>query len=96
MDETPLAFLVAGFISILALLAYGINSDHYLTYNLLYQDIFSNPEKYRNTALEIILVSPVLEIFSKVFSKSRWVFDVFENCFTGKRARHLLFFVKNT
>jgi len=68
MDETPLAFLVAGFISILALLAYGINSDHYLTYNLLYQDIFSNPEKYRNTALEIILVSPVLEIFSKVFS----------------------------
>ncbi len=68
MGETPLVLLVGGFISILALLAYGINSDHYLTYNLLYQDIFSNPEKYRNTVLEIILVSPVLEIFSKVFS----------------------------
>jgi len=68
IDETPLALLVGGFISILALLAYGVNSDHYLTYNLLYQDIFSNPEKYRNTALEIVLVSPVLKVFSKVFS----------------------------
>jgi hypothetical protein len=67
-DEIPLVLLVGGFISILALLAYGINSDHYLTYNLLYQDIFSNPEKYRGTVLEIILVSPVLEIFSKVFA----------------------------
>ena len=61
-----LVVLGAFTVSVFALFAYGLNADHYLTYNLLYKDIFLYPEKYEETLLAIVLMSPGIKYFTIV------------------------------
>ena len=58
-----LFMLVTGF----SLFAYGIDVDRFLTYNLFYSDIISNPEKYLGTPLQIVAESPTLRLFHESF-----------------------------
>lgn len=59
--------LVFFLVSLFALIAYGINTNSYLTYNIYYGDIFSNPEKYINTPVETILTNKGIGWFTSLF-----------------------------
>ncbi len=59
--------LVFFLVSLYALATYGINVDSFLTYNIYYGDIFSNPEKYTNTSVEFILTNIGIGWFTSLF-----------------------------
>lgn len=55
-------------ISITAFFAYGVDVDRFLTYNLIYSEIVSNPAKYRDTPLILVAESSSISVFHEVLS----------------------------
>ena len=53
-------------VAVLACLTFGINVGDYETYNLFYFEIFTNPEKYFNTPLVILLTSFPPKLFTLI------------------------------
>lgn len=62
----PLIWFV--FIAVIVLFAYGVDVDRFLTYNLFYSEIVSNPSKYRDTPLSLISDNWSLLVFHKGLS----------------------------
>ena len=61
------ALCLFALLSLYALVAFGVNVDNYLTYNVFYSDIFSQPEKFLDTSLEVVSSNRGMQLFTTLF-----------------------------
>ena len=62
------ALCLFALLSLYALVAFGVNVDNYLTYNVFYSDIFSQPEKFSDTSLEFVSSNRGMQLFTTLFN----------------------------